>query len=242
MTGTAHLAIAQQPSADALVELYELDTRPCYTIYGVQQGGDVYRWTPGTLGGAIVSFGGTQYLPLPIVGEGWEWNGQGRLPVPKLKISNIDHLAAALAIQFADVLGAFVTRTRTFAACLDGQPQADPTALFEPDVYVIDRKSEHQKAYLEFELAAAIDQRGKRLPGRAVLRDACPYTYRKWDGTQFVPGTCPYAGAAQFKINENATADPAQDVCSHRLSGCLARYGNNPLPFGGFPGVALVQQ
>lgn len=242
MTGTAHLTIAQQPSADTLVELYELDTRPCYTIYGVQQGGGVYHWTPGTLGGAAAVFAGTTYAPMPIVGAEWEWNGQGRLPVPKLRISNLDGLAAALAIEFSDILGAVVTRTRTFAACLDGQPQADPTALFEPDVYVIDRKAEHQKAYLEFELAAAIDQRGKKLPGRQVLRDVCPFTYRKWDGAQFIPGTCPYAGSPMFTIAEASTANPALDVCSHRLTGCLKRYGNTPLPFGGFPGVALVSR
>jgi lambda family phage minor tail protein L len=40
----------QELSADAYIELYELDTSPLYTVNGIQQpGGQVYRWTSGII-------------------------------------------------------------------------------------------------------------------------------------------------------------------------------------------------
>ncbi len=223
-----------------LVELYDLDTSYAENIYGTPSGGAVYHWTSGTLEGQIVTFGGVAYQPMPIEGSDWAWSGQGILPTPKLRISNIGGLAAALVIAYPDLLGAKVTRTRTYYDFLDGQPNADPTAIFEQDIYSIDRKSNHTKSYIEFELAAAMDQQGQKLPKRVAVRDGCDLTYRVYIGNRFYPGTCPYSGAAMFNASDQATSNPQQDQCSHRLNGCVARYGKNtPLPFGGFPGVGL---
>ncbi|EHM37547.1 hypothetical protein HMPREF0454_04721, partial [Hafnia alvei ATCC 51873] len=37
--------------------------------------------------------------------------------------------------------------------------------------------------------------------------------------------------------------DPSQDKCGGLLSDCKKRFGeNNPVPFGGFPGAALIRQ
>ncbi len=235
----AHIREAQQLAHGALVELFSLDTTMLTNIYGQPGTGTVYNWCPGTVGGAAVKFAGVVYAPMPIAATGFEYSGQGKLPKPKLQISNINGLATGLVIAFGDMLGAIVTRQRTFEQFLDGQPQADSSAVFDPDVFRVDRKSHQGKAYIEFELAAAFDQQGLRLPRRQVLRDACYETYRVFSGGTWHPGTCPYAGAAMFDIGDAPVATPDKDVCSHRLTGCLARFGKTaPLPFGGFPGVA----
>ena len=239
---TAHLREAQLLAADALVELYSLDTTMLSNIYGVPGQGDVLYFCSGTLGDAPVAFAGTQYAPMPIEASGFEWNGQGKLPRPKLKVANLSGLVGGLTYQFNDLLGAELTRLRTFRKFLDGQPEADPTAVFEPDVFRLDRKSHQSKQYVEFELAAAFDQQGVRLPKRQVLRDACSFTYRVYSAGSFHYGTCPYTAAPMFDVADNATTDPTADKCSHRITGCLARYGKTtPLPFAGFPGVAQVR-
>ena len=242
MASTKLLQEAQKLAPDALVELYSLDTTLLTNIYGQPGLGDVFNFCAGTLNSAPVRFNGIVYSPAPIEATGFEWSGQGKLPMPKLKIAAISGLAAGLTYQFGDLLGAQVTRLRTFARFLDGQPEADPTAVFEPDVFRIDRKSTQNKHYVEFELAAAFDQQGVRLPKRQVLRDACSFTYRVYAAGQIHYGTCPYAGYSAFDAFDNPVPDITTDRCSHRLTGCMARYGQNaPLPFAGFPGVAQAQ-
>ncbi len=239
---TQHIREAQSLTPDALVELYSLDTTMLTNIYGQPGQGDVLNFVAGTLNGDLVRFNGVPYQPIPIEATGFEWNGQGKLPQPKLRIAALNGLAAGLTYQFGDLLGAQVTRLRTFAKFLDGQPQADPTAVFDPDVFRIDRKSAQTKAFVEFELAAAFDQQGVRLPRRQVLRDACSNTYRTYSNGQLYYGTCPYAGNSTFDAFDAPVSGIQNDRCSHKLSGCLARYGKvAPLPFAGFPGVAQAQ-
>lgn len=189
-----------------------------------------------------VRFAGITYEAMPIEASGFEWNGQGKLPRPKLRVSNIGGMVGGLLIAFGDLLGATVTRTRTMAKFLDGQPTADATAYFEPDVFRVDRLALRSRDIVEFELASAIDQLGQRLPGRQMLRNTCSHTYRKRVGGSWVPGTCPYAGANMFKIDNTATAVHAEDVCDHHMTGCLARFGvKTDLPIAAFPGLALVR-
>ncbi len=237
---TQHIAEGQSLSPDALVELFTLDTSMLTNIYGVAGTGSVYNWTAGSLNGASVSFGGVVYAPMPIETAGFEWNGQGKLPRPTLKVANISGLATGLVIEYGDMLGARVTRLRTFAKFLDGKPTADSSAHYEPDEFRVDRKSVQNKHYVEWELAADFDQQNIRLPKRQVLRDACSETYRVFAAGFFHPGTCPYAGGAMFDISNNAVFTQKEDVCNHRLTGCQARYPgkNNPIPFAGWPGVA----
>jgi lambda family phage minor tail protein L len=201
-------------------------------------------------GPGYVSFNGTVYTPFPITVTGFEWSGQGTMPRPKMRIDNTVKaagstvpLAASLVITFADMLGAQVTRLRTFASMLDGQPNADPSAVFEPDIFRIDRKSLHDKTVIEFELAATFDQEGLQLPARQVLRDVCNFRYRQYNSVtaEFDYGTCPYTGSNYFTYAGTATTDPSQDVCRKILTACLLRFGQTtPLPIAGFPGVGLT--
>lgn len=192
-----------------------------------------------------VLFRGVKYTSLPVEVSDMTWSGHGTLPRPRLKISNIGGLATALVVQFGDIVGAKVTRLQTFKSFLDGEVNADSGMFFEPDVFVVDRKSHHSKDYIEFELATALDQAGILLPKRVVVRDACDLGYRQWSTAggigHFVYGTCPWAGTPYFTADGTQTVDPTKDVCGKHLGDCLIRFGNNTnLPFHGFPGVSQI--
>ena len=224
------------------VELFQLDTTPLTMINGVPGAGEVYNWTPGDIGGNAITFGGVAYPPLPVEFVDMKTTGGGTTPAPILRVSSLGGLIGTLVASFADLVGAKVTRIRTFLDCVDGGVNADPTAFIGPDVFYVDRKSHHDKTYVEFTLAVSYDQQGKVFPGRQIIADACSRSYRYWNGTQFVQGTCPYTGPNYFDTSGNPTSDPTQDFCSKKLeTGCLLRFGTQTtLPTYAFPGASLT--
>lgn len=208
-------------------------------------GGEIFRITPGPLDGEIVQFDGNSYFPVPVDATGFAWNTKGSLPRPSLRISTLASLVNAAVVEFDDLLGGTVYRIRTFAEFLDNGSNPDPSATFPIDVYRVERKSNQNKVFIEWELSTYIDQEGLQLPRRQVLRDSCTHTYRFWDKAlnqfSYVNVTCPYTGSASFDQNDVA-CNPALDVCSKKLSGCRKRFGENGiLPTRAFPGVSRVR-
>lgn len=114
---------------------------------------------------------------------------------------------------------------------------------FPTEVYTVERKSAHNRTFVEWQLNAALDQEGKMLPGRQVLRDTCMQRYRTWNGTSFdySKATCPYTGTGYFKADGTATT-AALDSCGKKLSDCRLRFGQNgQLPTRKFPGVSRLR-
>lgn len=238
----------QSVAPSAIIELFELQLNTA-----IQGSNTIYRFHAGTnakgTNGDIVWAGNT-YQAFPIEAEGFEYNGNGQLPRPKIRVSNI--LGTITAIMLTTPLeGAKVTRIRTMARYLDavnfpgnvnplGTP--DPTAEFPREVYNIDRKSAETRDMVEFELAAAFDLVGVRAPKRQCISNICQWQYRRWDATTGTfdyskAAECSYAGGLYFTENDVATT-AANDVCGKRLSSCKARFGATAqLPFGSFPGV-----
>ena len=77
-----------------------------------------------------------------------------------------------------DLIGAVLTRIVTLASSLDatnfpnntnpfGTPNSDE---FPQEIYVIDRKTNENRQFVEFELTGEIDQSGKKIPVRQVTR------------------------------------------------------------------------
>jgi lambda family phage minor tail protein L len=224
----------QKLAPSAIVELFVLDA----TSFG----GDVYRFHAGTNGLQLrVVWQGNTYEPFPVQATGFEFNGSGQLPRPKLVVSNVTGIITAMVLAYQDLLGAKLTRKRTMVKYLDAvnfpggtNPTADPTAEFQDDVYFIDRKSAETREVVEFELAAAFDVNGVKLPRRQIVQNVCPWKYR---GAE-----CGYTGTQYFNANDQPVATLALDVCGKRLSSCQARFGEyGELPFGGFPAAGLIR-
>lgn len=228
-------------SPDAIVELYELDTSGAHKLDGTEIiNGEVFCWTPGTIGDTPVRFGGVVYTPMAIYGSGYEWSGQGTVPQPKIQVQNIGGIVSGLAIEFDDLVGATVTRIRTFVKHLDGQSEANPNIMMEPDVFEINRKSMHNKSLIEFELATPFEALNRLVPSSLVMRNTCRHTYRRMLNGSWVYGTCPYAGSKCYDASNNPTTDQTKDICNKRVSGCMMRFGQGKPLYGKFfPGITI---
>ena len=220
-----------------LVELFEVD---------FSEFGQTNLFLTPTGRDTPVIFNGQEYEPIALRAIGFEYSGTEQMPRPVITIADISGTIGTLADAFDDLAGAQVTRTRTFSVFLDGEPDADPTATLPIDVYLIHRRIAQNRATVEIELISPIDQEAAKIPGRQYLRDTCTQIYRRFDPDtndfDYSRATCPYVGAANFTVNNSATSNPAEDVCSKRVSGCQLRFGQfGDLPTWAFPGLTRIR-
>lgn len=230
-------AIVQSPAPGEIVHLFCLDASSI--------NGGVYYFVQAAKESGTVKFGGVEYMPVDVEFTDMETSSTGSLPTPTIRIANTNEAFQSLVNSYGDLLGCEVKRVRTFRRFLDGEAEADPTAYFGPDNFRIERKADENAIFIEWELSASIDQEGKKLPGRQVLRDTCMKRYRRFNPAtgsfDYSQATCPYAGEACFDRSGNAVS-AANDACGRKLSDCKLRFGaENALPYGGFPGVARVR-
>lgn len=232
---------AQELDPGALISLFTLDCTDLMREIDPEAQITVFRWTPSSDMHAAVMFGGQAYQPFPVQVEGFEYSGKGPLPTPKLTVTNVSNLVGSLLSTYTDLVGAKLTRIRTFDRYLDGRPGADPTAKTPEEVFIVNQKTQHTPILIEWELRSILDHEGIMLPRRQALRDNCLWQYRVWrttTGFDYTYASCPYTDLPMYDELDQQTTDPAKDQCSKKLSGCRLRYGTNPLPFGGFPGMA----
>lgn len=234
---TVPVSDLQAIAPSAIIELFVLELN--VTQHGVN---DIYRFHAGTNlnnNGELV-WAGNSYLRFPIEAEGFEYSGNGQLPRPKVRVSNVIGTITALLLSLPSGLeGAKFTRIRTLARYIDavnfpggvnpyGSP--DPTAEFPQEIFYIDRKTAENREVVEFELAAAFDLAGIRAPKRQCIANICQWEYRSTE--------CSYTGSNYFNENDQPVATLAVDVCGKRLSSCEARFGATAeLPFGSYPGI-----
>jgi len=104
------------------LELYSLDTTAL--------GGTVYNFTNNVspAGGSIV-FGTTTYTALPIMTEGWDFTAAGQTPKPTLTVSNVQKTLLAAVVSLGDIVGAKLTRIRTYEKYLDAASFAQRNLL-----------------------------------------------------------------------------------------------------------------
>ena len=171
---TIHAELQNLNQSSPWVELYTLDASSL--------GGSVYYFSPQCYpDGSLVVWQGNTYVFIPIMTSGWEVIGstsQGGTsqPTPQLQISNTNKVLLTAVVALGNLVGAKLTRHRTFQKFLDGQPSADSTQYIGPDVYYINQKTAHNKNSITFQLVNPIDMPGKMLPGRQVLKDG-PYKF-----------------------------------------------------------------
>jgi lambda family phage minor tail protein L len=219
---TVPVSALQEVAPGAIIELFELQ------LNTAQHGtNDLYRFHAGTSlnNNGSVYWGGNEYIPFPIEADGFEYSGNGQLPRPKIRVSNILSTITALILTLPDGLeGAKVTRIRTLARYIDAvnfpsgvSPYSpDPTAEFPREIYTIDRKTVENRAVVEFELAAVFDLAGVSAPKRQCIANICQWVYKSTE--------CSYTGALP--------------TCVKTLTDCKAHFGSTAeLPFGSFPGI-----
>lgn len=216
-------AEASKSSPSEIIELFQLDLFA--NIHGVTQSYWFHAGVSAVNGGELV-WAGQPYQRLPLEADGFEYTGTGQLPRPRLRVSNLlGGISGLLQILPAGLEGARVTRIRTFARFLDAvnfpggvNPYGTPSPSTElpREIYTIDRLVAENRELVEYELAAAFDLVGVRLPKRQVMDNVCSWVYKSAE--------CSYTGGIA--------------TCNKTLADCRAHFGDNAdLPFGGFPGV-----
>ena len=231
-------ADVQSLAPSAQVELFVLDL-----LTGDPQ--DVFRFHAGAneLRSSVV-WQGHAYAPWPIEASGFKRNGQGTLPRPQLRVANLDGLIGALAKQRHDLIGAMVTRKRTFAKYLDaanftaGNPGADPNIHWPDEIWFVARRGQTNPVYVEFDLACPWDVEGVKVPRRQVIQNVCSWlAIGGYRGPQ-----CGYTGNPVADAMDQATTDAALDQCGGRVASCKLRFGQfAELPYGSFPGAGLLR-
>jgi lambda family phage minor tail protein L len=215
-----------------MIFLYSIDM----SIHGL----GVHYFTPHVLPNGVL-FNNQLYTPIPIDITGFQRTGDGSLPKPKMKVGNVARTLVEYLLINDDLISSIVTRVRTYRRNLDDGLEPDPTSMIQPiDIFLIDRKSRQDSVAIEFELTPAIDQDGRQLPARRMIRDTCLWRYRQWDGSKFVYDRveCPYTGTHYFDEKGGPVPTAAGDRCGKRLRDCRLRFGvNATLPYGGFPGA-----
>ena len=238
VTWTAISAVYEDLSVlepNAIIELFQLHLDA--TLHGSS---DIYYFHNGVNAAVTgnVVWNGQSYVRLPLEATGFDYSSSGSLPRPKLAVSNIGMYITEILLDVNrittgnDLGGAKVVRIRTLKKYLDGQAGADPHAKFPDEIWYVDRKSNENRAVVEFELASKFDLVGVMLPRRQIIANVCQWVYRG--------GECGYTGSNYFNTQDQVVGTLALDACGKRISSCKLRFGATAeLPFGSFPGAGL---
>jgi lambda family phage minor tail protein L len=226
----------QTPTPGKLITLYQLDV----SSLGYAT---VLCFTRDAIDGREPVFRGVSYTPVDVESEGWEWSGNGPVPRPVIRISNVNKVFTGLVRDYDDLVGATLTRIVTFDSFLDGGENANAEGVqFAPDIYRVNRKTKQNKVFIEWELTSSLDQQGIMLPKRQVLRESCTLRYRYYDpetsSFDYTYAECPYTGTSYFD-ETGASTTASGDRCGRKLGDCKLRFGQNAtLPGSFFPGAA----
>ena len=223
--GVYPISELQGVAPSAIIELFELDLNQLQ--HGITE---TYRFHAGSslnANGELV-WAGNSYMRFPVEADGFEYSGNGQLPRPKIRCSNILGTITALLLSLPSGLeGAKFTRIRTLARYLDavnfpgsvnpyGVP--DPSAEFPREIFYVDRKVVETRDVVEFELAAAFDLAGVRAPKRQCISNICQWVYRSAE--------CGYTAPLYFDEDDALETTAAADVCGKRLSSCQVRFSS----------------
>lgn len=236
-TGDIIARESQRLSQDAVIELYALDLS--------KWGAGEINFTPDDSGQRGVTFDGVEYHSLPCKIGNVEYNGQGQLPTPELTIAALDYEFMAQIAGADDLIGATLKRTKTYAKCLDGQPNGGLAEAWPTENWTISQMTEQSDLWVVYQLKVAFDQQNVQIPSHQCLT-TCTHRYRWYDtdkkAFRYEGTTCPYRGSNMYDNSGASTTDPTKDACSMQLkSGCKKRYGDGPLPFSGIPSLRSGQ-
>jgi lambda family phage minor tail protein L len=141
-----------------------------------------------------IQWKGHIYEALPLLSSGYETNTTGQIAQPVLTVANIFGTFTDVIKNLEDLVGGKVTRRRTFAKYLDGEPEADTLQEFPIDVYYIERKTEETALSITWQLSSVMDLEGLQLPRRVITQNHCLWRYRSSE--------CGYTGAPVFNSND----------------------------------------
>ena len=231
----------QRLAVGEVVDLYEIDT----TVIGFEE---IIYWTPSNKLGTGIIYGGKLYSARAVEITAVERSSVNEPPEVTLTITNVDKGGNSLLLTYRDLIGAKITKRRTFSKYLDFladgvtvNPNASTADQFIPEVWYVQQKKENSRVLVSWSLSAITKIDNQQIPRRRVLKTVCERRYRYWDGAQlkyFAVSACPYSGAGCWDRYGVATT-PDKDECDKSDKGCALRFPDG-LPTWAFPGVSII--
>ena len=259
MTNAAIANAVQEISPSALIELFQLELN--VTQHGVAE---TYYFHAGTNTNDYqeLIWNAQPYMALPIEVEGFEYSGQGTLPRPKMRISNLLGTITALILTLPEGLeGAKLTRIRTLARFIDAANFKSDEYLLTEDSFALmyeDSTFIYQQVGNPFGTPDPtaefpreiyfVDRKSAEnrdvvefelasafdMAGIRAPKRQC-ITRCQW---VYRSTECSYTGTNYFNVSDVAVGNASEDVCGKRIDSCKARFGQNAeLPHGGFVGI-----
>jgi lambda family phage minor tail protein L len=183
-------ADVQQGWHSGIVEMFDIDLYPVTGNIA-----DVFYFTNMLKPDETkIQWKGKTYEPLPLISSGYEKNTTGQIAQPTLTVSNLLGTFTEVVNSYDDLVGAKVTRRRTFAKYLDGEPEADTLQEFPIDIFYIERKTDEDILSITWQLSSAMDLEGLQIPRRVITQNHCLWKYRSSE--------CGYTGAPVFNVND----------------------------------------
>ena len=161
----------------------------------------------GTVFNKSITWQGVQYLPLSMETEGFDIFGDGKLARPKLRVLNKDYIITNFLQNYNDLVNAKIVRKRVSVKYLDdsnfdgGNPFgiADSKAELTNETWLVGRKTQESKVFVELELASPLDLESFDVNYREGVSKFCYWKYRG-EG-------CRYAGLPVEKSDESPFVD-----------------------------------
>lgn len=144
-----------------------------------------------------IIFGGKTYDFFPIEISGFDIQGDGRLPRPRMVFGNPQGVVSLRLNYFDDFINYRITRIKTFVKFLDdenfpgnknpaGVVSSDVT--FQEEIYFVNEKIIENDSIVEFELVSLLELQNAKVPNRKIYSNHCQWKYRGQSG-------CGYTGA-----------------------------------------------
>jgi len=163
-------------------------------------------------GGAVydksIFWQGVQYLPLAIESEGFDILADGKLARPKIRVANKNNVITNFLQNYKDFKNAKIIRKRVSVKFIDdenfegGNPfgTADPKAELTDETWLMGRKTQESKIFVEFELNSPLDLENFSVNNRSIVSKFCYWQYRG-EG-------CRYAGLPIERDDGESFLDP----------------------------------
>lgn len=158
------------------------------TVDCTVNGGQIYNFYDGTANNyQPLTFNGVVYDAFPFKLEGFDIDGKGSLPRPKITLANIKGFVSSLILRYDNIIGARFIRTRVYARFLDssnfpnninpyGTP--DPTAAYPDEIFFVNRKITENSQIVQFEIVTPLELDNAKLPKRQIFANICFFDYR----------------------------------------------------------------
>ncbi len=141
-------------------------------------------------GGSIysdcITWQGYKYEPLAMETEGFDILGDGKLARPKVRVANENNIITQLLQVHKDFKNAKFVRKRVSVKFIDdenfegGNPFGEPDSKAEltDETWLMGRKTQESKLFVEFELNSPLDLESFSVNSRSVVAKFCYWQYR----------------------------------------------------------------